>query len=378
MLAGYHGRYLRIEAGAATFECLPLAPEVLRGFIGGVGLGTWILAHETSAGLEPLGPHSVLVLAFSPLVGTPLTTSAKFAIVALSPLTGRICDALSSSHFALAAKRTGVDAIVIAGACATPSILFVEGGGGDTLAAHWEPAGPLWGLPARAAEEEIRRRHGSDWQVAAIGAAGERLIPFATISHDGRHDGRGGLGAVLGSKQIKAVAVRGQSRTPLADPPGTILQARRLSSLSFGPATAKYRELGTVANLLTFNRFATLRTRNFQSGSFEGAEALATEDLAPARRIARNSCAACTIRCEHIYAGESGQGTRLEHESLYALGPLCGVSDPAAVLRAARACDDAGIDTIRTGGDHCLPDGVQRARPARWPSLRFETSPPVR
>jgi len=349
VLAGYHGRYLRITAGAAGFECVPLAADVVRGFIGGVGLGTWILAHETSAGVDALGPDSVLVFAFSPLVGTPLTTSAKFAIVAFSPLTGRICDALSSSSFALAAKRTGVDAIVITGACATPSILFIDGTEGESLKVRWEPAGTLWGQPALAAEDEIRNRHGADWQVAAIGRAGERLIPFATISHDRRHAGRGGLGAVLGSKNIKAVAVRGQRRTPLADVPGTILQARRLSALSFGPATDKYRELGTVANLLTFNRFATLPTRNFQSGSFEGAEALAAEDLAPARRIARNSCAACTIGCEHIYAGDSGSGIRLEYESLYALGPLCGVNEPAAVLRAAKACDEAGIDTISTG-----------------------------
>ena len=195
--------------------------------------------------------------------------------------------------------------------------------------------------PARP-RSSIRATHGQDWQVAAIGPAGERLIPFATISHDGRHAGRGGLGAILGSKRIKAIAVRGQQRTHLADPHAAISLAKRLSALSFGPATEKYRELGTVANLLTFNRFATLPTRNFQSGQFEGAERLAAEDLAPARRIARNSCAACTIGCEHIYAGGSGRGVRLEYESLFALGPLCGVDDPAAVLRAARACDDAG------------------------------------
>jgi aldehyde:ferredoxin oxidoreductase len=143
--------------------------------------------------------------------------------------------------------------------------------------------------------------------------------------------------------------VRGQARTPLADPAGTIALAKRLSALSFGPATEKYRELGTVANLLAFNRFATLPTRNFQGGSFEGAERLAAHDLAPARRLARNSCAACTIGCEHIYDTSNGRGVRLEYESLFALGPLCGIDDPAIVLRAAQACDDAGIDTISTG-----------------------------
>jgi aldehyde:ferredoxin oxidoreductase len=349
VLAGYHGGYVRIDAGAGTFSSEALAPEVLTRFVGGVGLGAWILAHETEPGTEPMAARSALVFALSPLVGTPLTTSAKFAIVAISPLTGRICDALSSSHFALAAKRAGIDAIVITGKRAEPSIVFIEGNSAGPPRVIWQPAGSLWGLPARHAEEQIRARHGADWQVAAIGPAGEQLIPFATISHDGRHAGRGGLGAILGSKRIKAIAVRGQARTPLADPSGTVALARRFSALSFGPATEKYRELGTVANLLTFNRFATLPTRNFQSGSFEGAEELAAEALGPARRIARNSCASCTIGCEHIYAGGSSGRVRLEYESLFALGPLCGVSDPAVVLRAAEACDHAGIDTITTG-----------------------------
>jgi aldehyde:ferredoxin oxidoreductase len=148
--------------------------------------------------------------------------------------------------------------------------------------------------------------------------------------------------------------------------------------LSFGPATEKYRELGTVANLLTFNRFDALPTRNFQSSRFEGAERLTAVDLAPARRIARASCAACTIGCEHIYPVDGGRsGVRLEYESLFALGPLCGVDDPAAVLSAARACDDAGIDTISTGATiaflmQCCEEGLlqERLEPSGRP-LRF-------
>jgi aldehyde:ferredoxin oxidoreductase len=172
---------------------------------------------------------------------------------------------------------------------------------------------------------------------------------------------------VLGAKRIKAVAVRGSLRTPLADLPAVVALARKLSALSFGPATEKYRELGTVANLLAFNRFETLPTRNFQAGRFEGAEQLAAEDLGPARRVARNSCAACTIGCEHIYAAGPDRSVRLEYETLFALGPLCGVSDPAAVLAAAKACDDAGIDTISTGATiaflmECTEKGLIRDR----------------
>ena len=192
MLAGYHGRYVRVDAATGTLSSEALAPEILRRFVGGVGLETWILAVETEPGSDPLAEQSTLVFALSSLVGTPLTTSAKFALVAISPLTGRICDALFSSHFALAAKRAGVDAIVITGRRGEPSIVFIEGNTDGSLRVIWQPAAPLWRLPARQAEEHIRARHGADWQVAAIGPAGERLIPFATISHDGRHAGRGG------------------------------------------------------------------------------------------------------------------------------------------------------------------------------------------
>jgi aldehyde:ferredoxin oxidoreductase len=142
--------------------------------------------------------------------------------------------------------------------------------------------------------------------------------------------------------------VAGSQRVEVADPAGVVAAAKDLSKRSFGPATAKYRELGTVANLLTFNRFAALPTRNFQQGTFEDAAALSGEELNAAHRVARRSCAACTIGCEHIYASADGE-VRLEYETLFALGPLCGIGDRQTVLRAARRCDQSGLDTISTG-----------------------------
>ena len=351
---GYHGRYLRIDAGLGRARCVPAgSARCLRQFLGGVGLGSWILAHETTAGVEPLSPGNALVFALSPLVGSPLTTSAKFAVVAFSPLTGRICDALSSSHFALAAKRAGVDAIAITGACDEPSILFIDGAGRRRSPPRLLPSRrpPLGPAGARGRGARSAPTYGADWQVAAIGPAGERLIPFATISHDGRHAGRGGLGAVLGAKRIKAIAVRGDRRTRLADPRGD----RRAGDAALRPLVrAGDREIPRARHGREPARRSTgshaLPTRNFQSGRFEGAERLAAEDLGPARRIARNSCAGVHDRLRAHLRGRLGPtGVRLEYESLFALGPLCGVDDPDAVLRAARACDDAGLDTISTG-----------------------------
>ncbi len=342
-MGGYHGRYLRIDLNSGTASYVALSESVLRRFLGGVGLGTWLLHHESPPGVDPLAREAALVFCFSPLVGTPLTTSAKFAVVAKSPLTFRLNDALSSSHFALAGKRSGADALVIVGACAVPSVLVIEDG-----AIRIEPADELWGLDSDEATKQLGERFGSEFHSAVIGPAGENLVRYATISHANRHAGRGGLGAVMGSKRLKAVLVAGTQRVPVADPARVIEAARDLSQRSFGPATAKYRELGTVSNLLTFNRLHALPTRNFQQGQFEQAENLSGESLNAARRVARESCASCTIGCEHIYSSSDGN-VRLEYESLFALGPLCGIGDRDVVLRAARLCDRLGLDTISVG-----------------------------
>ena len=346
---GYHGCYLRVDLSTGSAERVPIADRVLRRFLGGSGLGTYIMLAEGAAVADPLSPAAALAFVFSPLVGSPLTTSAKFAVVSKSPLTERINDSLSSSHFAIAGKRTGADAIVLTGRAALPSLLVIDDG-----QVRLEPADDLWGLDCPAAEEQLRLRLGAGFHVATIGPAGERMVRYATISHDGRHAGRGGSGAVLGSKNIKAVAVRGEQRCDWAEPAALNRFAKELSQRSFGPATAKYRELGTATNLLVFNRLGTLPTRNFQQGTFAEAINLSPEQLSQTHTKTRASCAACTIGCEHIYAiaGANGQqqGVRLEYENLFALGPLCAIGDPDVVLAASRRCDELGIDTISTGG----------------------------
>lgn len=344
MPGGYFGRALVVDVGDGTATTMPLPEQVLRDYIGGAGLGVWLLTELAPAGADPLGPESPVAFVFSPLVGTPLTTSAKFAVVAKSPLTGLLTDALASSHFAIAGKLTGHDAIVVRGRAARPSVLLVDIDGARLVDAETE-----WGMSAAQAEQSVRARLGRGWRVAAIGPAGERLVRYATVSHDGRHAGRGGLGAVLGAKNIKAIAVRAGTQVAPADPAGVVAAAKDLRSRSFGPATRKYRELGTLANLLAFNAISTLPTRNFQAATFDGAANLAAEDLAQLRSVTKNSCASCSIGCEHIYASR-GKGVRVEYENVFALGPLCGVSDPDDVLAASARCDELGLDTISAGG----------------------------
>jgi aldehyde:ferredoxin oxidoreductase len=342
---GYFGRALVVDAGTAATTALPMSDALLRAYIGGAGLGAWLMHRLAPPGVDPLAPGAPLAFVFSPLVGTPLTTSAKFAVVAKSPLTGMLNDALSSSHFAISGKLTGNDAIVIRGACRQLSALLVDGDGARLI-----DAADLSGLPAAEAERRLRDRLGRGWRIAAIGPAGERGVRYATISHDGRHAGRGGLGAVLGAKGLKAVAVRAAAKVASADPQAVLGAARDLRAHSFGPATAKYRELGTLANLLAFNAISTLPTRNFQTATFTEAPQLAAEELAQMRTVARNSCASCTIGCEHIYKTKGGKRARVEYENVFALGPMCGVSDPDAVLAASGRCDELGLDTISAGG----------------------------
>jgi aldehyde:ferredoxin oxidoreductase len=344
-LFGYHGCYLRIDVSRGQVDRVPLPESVLRQFLGGSGLGAWLLLEEGDPYRDPLAPESPLVFAFSPLVGSPLTTSAKFAVVSKSPLTNRINDSLASSGFAIAGKRCGCDALVLVGRAARLSVLIVDDG-----QVRLEPAEDLIDATCPATEAILKARLGADCQIASIGPAGERAVRYATISHAGRHAGRGGSGAVLGSKNVKAIAVRGTQRTEWAHPRELAAYSKDLSKRSFGPATAKYRELGTATNLLTFNRLGALPTRNFQSGTFEGAADISPEQLRTTHTRTRASCVACTIGCEHIYALGGESGVRLEYESLFALGSLCGVNDPGAVLRASRLCDELGIDTISAGG----------------------------
>ena len=341
---GYHGSYLRIDLTSGAAEHVPLADAVLRQYIGGSGLGVKLLLDEGAPQLDPLAPAAPLVFAFSPLVGSPLTTSAKFAVVSKSPLSERINDSLASSGFAIAGKGCGCDAMMIVGRAREFSILVI-----DEAGIRLESAAEFRGATCGATEAGVKARLGAHYRVASIGPAAENNVRYSTISHDGRHAGRGGSGAVLGAKNIKAIAIAGTQRTAWAHPAELTALSKSLSKKSFGPATAKYRELGTATNLLTFNRFGALPTRNFQSGTFEEAVNLSPEQLGAVRSKTRKSCMACTIGCEHIYSnGDSS--VRVEYESLFALGSLCGVGDADVVLRASQRCDELGIDTISTGG----------------------------
>ncbi|MFQ5850916.1 MAG: aldehyde ferredoxin oxidoreductase family protein [Candidatus Binatia bacterium] len=343
---GFHDRLLHIDLTARTYCWRDLEESRLRAFLGGIGLGTSLLYDSAPPGVEPLSPGNPLIFTSAPLVGTGLTTTAKFAVVTKSPLTGFIADSLSSSFFALELKRAGLDALVITGRASSPVVIFII-----DKSVEIRNSGHLWGRSPSETEALIRSElNDAGVRVAAIGQAGENRVRFATISNEGRHAGRGGVGAVMGSKNLKAIALRGLDGVSVADPIGVETIAESMRDRSLGTLTAKYREIGTVANLAVFNRLGTLPTRNFQQSTFDHAEDLSGESLMENKFSRSHGCASCTIRCERLFRSLVGEEQRLEYETLFALGPLCGIDDPEVVLQAAHLCDLHGLDTISTGG----------------------------
>jgi aldehyde:ferredoxin oxidoreductase len=376
---GFHGRLLHVDLTSGRHSYRDLDAARLRMCLGGIGLGASLLHEYAPEGVDPLAPANPLIFASAPLVGTTLTTTAKFAVVTKSPLTGFIADSLSSSHFALELKRLGVDALVITGQAPSLAYLFIDGdrveirdaatlrgktpeetqafvradiSGVNRASGVNDSSDSSDSSDANSANgaSSVNDGHARTVWVASIGLAGEQCVRFATISNEGRHAGRGGVGAVMGAKHLKAIAVRGDQPTSVASASDIAAIADSLRRRSLGSVTDKYRRVGTVANLSVFNRLGTLPTRNFQQATFEGADALSGETLTETSFSRRHGCASCTIRCERLFKSQTQEEQRLEYETLFALGPLCGISDPACVLEAVGLCDRYGLDAISAGG----------------------------
>ncbi len=356
---GFNGRLLHINLTSRACRWSELEEPRLRAFLGGIGLGTSLLYDFALPNIDPFSPANPLILTSAPLVGSGLTTTAKYALVTKSPLTGFIADSLSSSFFAIELKRTGLDALVITGRASSPVYVFINN---EKL--QIRDGEHLWGKSSSDTEALIRLElKDPAARVAAIGQAGEKRVRFSTISNEGRHAGRGGVGAVMGSKNLKAIVLRGSYEISVADAQGVEQIAEVMRQRSIGAVTDKYRNIGTVANLAVFNRLGVLPTRNFQQSTFEDAEAVSGESLTENHFSRRHGCASCTIRCERLFKSLSGEEQRLEYETLFALGPLCGVKEPQAVIEAARLCDLYGLDTISTGSTlawamECAEEGL--------------------
>ena len=369
---GYNGRVLVVDLSARESWWETLAEDVLLRFVGGDGLGVYLLYRHCPAGADPASAENPLVFVTSPLVGSRLTTSSKFAVVTKSPLTGFVGDSLSSSFLATELKSSGCDALVIRGRADGPTLLSIKDG-----AVEFVDAAGLMGKSTYETEAAVKATIPGA-RVACIGPAGEKLVRFASISNDGgRHAGRTGPGMVMGAKNLKAVAVRGSSPVPVAEPDVLREIGREMTRRSLGPATEKYRTLGTIANVSVFDRLGTLPTRNFRESTFEGSDRISGEEFVRSHKVSTAHCANCTIGCTHIMsATDGGVAGRVEYESAFALGSLVGVDDPNLVIQATRLCDEMGMDTISAGGTvawamECHERGILTGDGAGGIDLRF-------
>ena len=368
---------LDVDLSSQTWTRRELDDAVFADALGGVGLAVWLLDTMIVGPLDPLGPENPLVFAAGPFGATPVPAANKHAVATVSPLTGLLNEGLSSSHWSAALRRCGLAALVVRGAAARWTTLVVEH---DTV--RFEDARPLLGASARETTKTLRDVLGDRTaRVCAIGVAGERCVAFATLDNDGRQAGRGGSGAVMGAKRLKAIVLRGRGAVRVADPSRTAALAVRLRERALGPATAKYRVTGTGANLRVLARMGQLPTRNFGGATFDAVEAVTPERAreSPAEYLElRAGCAGCPVQCEHMYVRKgraNDNAAATEYESIWAFGPNCGVGDLDAVLGAIRACDALGLDTISTGvavgfAMECAERGLVE-RDSFGPALRF-------
>ena len=345
-MRGWTGKALCVDLTEGTVELRALDEALLRDYLGGRGLGVRLVA-ERGPGIDPLSPDNPLVFATGPLTATPVPTAGRFCLVSRSPLTGTVFDCNSGGRFGVQLKRSGVDALVVTGRASSPAYISVTEEGAEI-----KDASSLWGKEVPEASRELEEREGRGASVACIGPAGERGALLAGVMNDvHRAAARGGLGAVMGSKRLKAVVARGGEAVGVADPDRlryVIKESYRW--IKANPVTSQGLPLyGTAILVNLLNELGAFPSHNFRHSSFPGAEEISGEALAEALLVKRKACWGCPIGCARVTRSGDEAGEGPEYESLWALGAQCGVGDLEAVARANYLCNRVGLDTISTG-----------------------------
>lgn len=349
---GYVGRHLFLDLSLGLMHADEPAESLRREFIGGYGLGARVLYSQMSPGADPLGPQNVLGFVTGPLTGTPALMASRYCVVGKSPLTGGWGDANSGGEFGPALKAAGFDAVFVRGISPEPAYLLIEDGHAEVRSAH-----DLWGLDTLDTEEWLKTRHGENVRVACIGPAGERLTRFAAIINDrGRAAARSGLGAVMGAKRLKAVAVRGRNKPTVADPDRVKELRRRYLELfkqdGYSQTLRRYGTSGVTRALVTRGRTPIKNWRGAFPDDFRNVDALDGPAVAD-YEIKKYTCWHCNQSCGGILRwerdGHFHQDHRPEYETLAGLGTYCAIDDLTAVMSMNAMCNRAGLDTISSG-----------------------------
>ncbi|MDK2821867.1 MAG: aldehyde:ferredoxin oxidoreductase [Clostridia bacterium] len=353
MYSGYNYKILKIDLTNEAVSTENITPGFARKFLGGNGFGAKLLYDAVKAETNPLSEDNAIVIAVGPANGTIMPGAAITGFMTKSPLTGLFIDSYMGGHFATEVKNSGYDAIVITGKLKRPKFLVIE-----NSSINFCDAEDLWGLETTKTQLRIKEKlNNPEFQVACIGPAGENLVKFASIICDTRAAGRGGLGAVFGSKNLKAIAIRGDRDINVANP-AQILEyvSKAFTEMKKHPGLGKNTPLmGSTGSVDGNNSLGILGTRNWQKETYADAWKISGNNLLNrGLRVGHKSCASCMARSAIFFKAKEGEykGTISrgpEYETLYSYGSILENNNPDSIIAADRLSDELGIDTMSTG-----------------------------
>ncbi len=357
---GYYKRILTVDLSRQESRIEELSDDLLANCHGGKGLASHLLLKRNPVGVDPLAPENHLIIATGPFCGGLLWGGSRYGVYTKSPLTGLYAESYSGGKVPEAIDAAGFDAILLVGRADRPVVLAIHPEG-----AIFHPAGDLWGMDSMAAESEAVARFadtGSGWAktgAISIGPAGEKLVRFALIANDQwRCAGRTGVGAVLGSKRVKAVLFQGSCKRQYADPEGVAAYAKAFSQANMQhPGVKAYRAMGTTMMVALMNTAGAFPARYWNQGSCAHWEKISGETYHAEHEVKPHACAKCFMACGRLSRIKTGrhQGLQLEgpeYETIYSFGGLCMVEDMAEIAHLNDLCDRLGVDSI-TAGNIC-------------------------
>jgi aldehyde:ferredoxin oxidoreductase len=345
----YSPKLLRVNLSSATLGEEAVPQSTVNQFVGGRGFGVKYLYQELSPGIEPLSPANKLIFTIGPLAGTGALSFSRWIVTTKSPLTGTYFRSVGGADFGAWLRFAGLDMIIVEGKAPEPVYLYIEDGRYEV-----RDAGELWGKDTADTRRKLKEVHGERVRAACIGPAGERLVRYASILSDRRTAGRGGVGAVMGAKNLKAIAIKANHKVNLPKPEEfRALIKEQAAGSNADPSIHVYRANGTLGTVQAANVSGIFPTRNFREGTLGGWEKVSAAEYARIR-VKDHGCYGCPVRCGKIhlvptgpYAGATNEGP--EYETVWAFTASIGSTDIGATVVADTLCDDLGMDTISTG-----------------------------
>ena len=344
-MKGWTGRLLRVDLTKGKAVHMEYSEELARKFIGGRGLAVKLLWDELRPGTDPLGPDNMLIFAGGPYAGLPTVNSGKMVVAAKSPLTGGYGDGNLGTMAAPNLRKAGLDGIVVTGKAKKPTYLWI-----NDEQVELKSAADLWGLDSYETEKRLKKEHGATTGVLTIGQSGENLCRIATVvSQEGRAGGRPGMGAVMGSKNLKAVIIKGTGEIPVADKDALQKMGKEgFQDLLKRPNYKHWKAQGTMATVEWCQAASTLPTRNFREGVFDHSKEIDGNTM-EAQTVKQRGCPNCNMTCGNVILDTNGEESELDYENVVMLGSNIGVGDLKQVGRLNRMCDMLGLDTISAG-----------------------------